>query len=184
MANIWCISFTIIMLLIPISLLPHGSHSFIYLICISASLVLYICIKFFRTFSKVDDLADTIIIQQLDERREFHEAREFYQSISRNNTTWSTRQHYIPDSQINMSFGTIAEITRWAMRALPPVKTFNGAGNMDCPICIEEFEKGELIQSFGVCGHEFHTSCLNSWLLGGKTTCPVCRLDLSIQFMI
>ncbi|GAU30612.1 hypothetical protein TSUD_62320 [Trifolium subterraneum] len=178
MANMWCISFTVIMLLIPISLLPQDSHSFIYLICISALVAVYICIKVFRTFSKVEDLPDTIEVQEIDERRQFHEAREFYQSIARNNT-WSTRQHYIPDSQINMSFGTIAEIARWAMRALPPVRSFNGSGNMDCPICIEEFEKRELIQSFGVCGHEFHTSCLNSWLLGGKTTCPVCRLDLS-----
>lgn len=43
---------------------------------------------------------------------------------------------------------------------------------------MEEFKKGELIQPFGLCAHEFHSSCLNSWLHGGKTTCPVCRQNL------
>jgi len=113
---------------------------------------------------------------------EYDKYRVNLQSINRNNDALSTREnservHYTPDSQINMPSGTIAEI---AMRSLPPVKSFDGDQNKDCPICMEEFEKGELIQSFGVCAHEFHTPCLNSWLLGGKTTCPVCRHDLLI----
>jgi hypothetical protein len=72
-----------------------------------------------------------------------------------------------------MPFGTNAP-----MRSLPPVKSFDGDENKDCPICIKEFEKGELIQSFGVCAHEFHAWCLNYWLRA-ETTCPVCRHDLS-----
>lgn len=186
MANWGCVSFTIIMLLIPVSLLPHGSHTFIYLICILALIFLLICVQFFREYGKMDNsFVETVQIQQLYERREFFESlaqNNIALSMRENrNNAWSMRErgHYIVDlQQINMSFGTIAEIARCAIRALPPVKSFDGDKNTDCPICVDEFTKGEMIQSFGVCGHEFHTACLNSWLLGGKTTCPVCRHDL------
>ncbi|KAG5098529.1 hypothetical protein JHK82_048383 [Glycine max] len=70
------------------------------------------------------------------------------------------------------------------MRALPPITCFHDVettrSQCDCPICIQEFKNEELIQPFGRCVHEFHSSCVNSWLLGGKTTCPVCRKELSI----
>jgi hypothetical protein len=82
----------------------------------------------------------------------------------------------------NHRFETVKEITRWTIvRSLPPVKSFQDEKNMDCPICMEEFKKGELIQPFRVCNHQFHVSCLFSWLHNqGKTTCPVCRQDLFI----
>ncbi|KAL5150856.1 RING-H2 finger protein ATL57 [Glycine soja] len=82
------------------------------------------------------------------------------------------------------SFAPRAHAARLSMRALPPAICFQGddESQRDCPICMEDFKNGELIQPFGVCVHEFHLSCVNSWLLGGgKTTCPVCRKDLSIS---
>jgi hypothetical protein len=80
----------------------------------------------------------------------------------------------------NYSFGTIDEITRWTIiRSLPPVRSFCDDENMDCPICMEAFKKGELIQPFGICNHKFHISCLFLWLGNeGKTTCPICRKNL------
>ncbi|KAK2419690.1 RING-H2 finger protein ATL33 [Trifolium repens] len=77
---------------------------------------------------------------------------------------------------------TNKEITRSAIiRLLPPVKSFlDDENNKDyCPICLDVFKKGALIQPFRVCNHEFHVSCLFLWLHDqGKTTCPVCRQDL------
>jgi hypothetical protein len=80
----------------------------------------------------------------------------------------------------NHSFETGNVITRWIIiRSLPAVKSFHDDKNMDCPICMEEFKKGDLIQPFRVCNHEFHVSCLFLWLHNqGKTTCPICRQDL------
>ncbi|KAG4944239.1 hypothetical protein JHK85_048885 [Glycine max] len=82
-----------------------------------------------------------------------------------------------------LSFVPRADIVRISMRALPPVTCFCDDGTTgskhDCPICIEEFKNGELIQPFGVCVHEFHSSCINSWLLRGKTTCPERRDHLT-----
>ena len=160
------LTFLFCMLFIVLSIFIHGWHRylFIYLAGLSAMT----CVTIAEEYGKY---------------------RVNLQSINRNNDALSTREgrnnalsmsesvHYTPDSQINMPLGTIAET---AVRSLPPVKSFDSDQNKDCPICIEEFEKGELIQSFGVCVHEFHISCLKSWLLGGKTTCPVCRHDLFI----
>nr|KYP54425.1 RING-H2 finger protein ATL5H [Cajanus cajan] len=69
------------------------------------------------------------------------------------------------------------------MRVLPPVACFlkdktPHQSLCDCPICMEEFQNKELVQPFGVCDHQFHSSCINSWLLTGKITCPVCREQL------
>ncbi|XP_057453111.1 uncharacterized protein LOC130744971 [Lotus japonicus] len=80
-----------------------------------------------------------------------------------------------------------SQIARIATRALPHTKKFQqgdieiGSQCDRCAICVEQFKNGEQIQPFGVCVHVFHSSCLNSWLLTGKTTCPVCRQGLKID---
>jgi len=75
-------------------------------------------------------------------------------------------------------------IARLAVRALPPVIAFQEDetphSQTQCPICIEQFRNGELIQPFGLCSHQFHPSCINSWLFRGNTNCPVCRMELPI----
>jgi len=117
-----------------------------------------------------------------DERINSHEEYERSESQSTIITIQSARssmEHYRRDARVDMPSVTKSEIARCALTALPPVKTFNGELVRDCPIFMEEFKKGELIQPFGLCAHEFHSSCLNSWLLGGKTTCLICRQDLS-----
>ncbi|KAK7384688.1 hypothetical protein VNO78_30389 [Psophocarpus tetragonolobus] len=93
------------------------------------------------------------------------------------------REPYSRDVQF-LSVASRTEIARLAMSVLPPVKCFcedeTIESQCDCSICMEEFKNGELIQPFGVCAHEFHPFCINSWLLSGKTTCPICREELSI----
>ncbi|KAK7272857.1 hypothetical protein RIF29_13897 [Crotalaria pallida] len=62
---------------------------------------------------------------------------------------------------------------------LPPLKTFTPDPNPKCLICMQEFNDGDVIQPFGICLHEFHSSCLQTWLSIPKTTCPACRQHLS-----
>ncbi|KAK7331684.1 hypothetical protein VNO80_28421 [Phaseolus coccineus] len=73
---------------------------------------------------------------------------------------------------------------RLAIKALPPAICFGEdqtkESQSDCSICLEEFKNGDFIQPFGVCLHEFHSSCLKSWLLSQKTSCPLCREELPI----
>lgn len=42
-----------------------------------------------------------------------------------------------------------------------------------CAICQAEFEHEQSIGTLG-CGHEYHTGCINQWLLR-KKDCPMCR---------
>ncbi|KAK7332255.1 hypothetical protein VNO80_29004 [Phaseolus coccineus] len=75
-------------------------------------------------------------------------------------------------------------IANLAVRAMPPVIPFQEdqttRSQTHCPICLLQFTNGDLIQPFGLCFHEFHPSCIHSWLLHGKTSCPVCRMELPI----
>ncbi|CAJ1962335.1 unnamed protein product [Sphenostylis stenocarpa] len=75
-------------------------------------------------------------------------------------------------------------IAMLSIRHLPPVLCFQEDETTQsqnvCSVCMEEFKNGELIQPFPVCQHQFHFYCINSWLLDGNTTCPLCRGDLSI----
>ncbi|QHN99342.1 hypothetical protein HN51_034504 [Arachis hypogaea] len=92
------------------------------------------------------------------------------------------------EHQTRLQFnGDSAVITmgRKALRVLPPVKSFvvedksSGCSPLECSICMEVFKDGELIQPLGLCPHQFHSSCLYSWLHSGKSTCPLCRVDLA-----
>jgi hypothetical protein len=42
-----------------------------------------------------------------------------------------------------------------------------------CAICLSEYEAGEEVRELG-CGHVFHASCAEAWLLTNKT-CAACR---------
>ncbi|XP_027351490.1 RING-H2 finger protein ATL64-like [Abrus precatorius] len=54
---------------------------------------------------------------------------------------------------------------------LPPPTIFTD----DCTICMEQLQNGESIQPSRVCVHQFHSSCIRTWLEMGYTTCPLCR---------
>ncbi|KNA21052.1 hypothetical protein SOVF_046820 [Spinacia oleracea] len=52
-----------------------------------------------------------------------------------------------------------------------------GKGNLECAVCLNEFEKDETLRLLPKCDHVFHPECIDVWL-SGHTTCPVCRADL------
>ncbi|KAG7655138.1 Zinc finger RING-type [Arabidopsis suecica] len=45
-----------------------------------------------------------------------------------------------------------------------------------CTICLEEFEKGEIVVTLP-CGHEFDDGCIGKWFLKDHV-CPLCRFEL------
>jgi Ring finger domain len=51
----------------------------------------------------------------------------------------------------------------------------------DCVVCLVEFEADEAqpvwVRVLTVCGHVFHSECIDSWL-ELHVTCPICRSDL------
>jgi len=46
-----------------------------------------------------------------------------------------------------------------------------------CPICYEDFMKGQSIIALPQCEHVYHSSCINSWLLKSPL-CPICRANV------
>ncbi|CAL1361152.1 unnamed protein product [Linum trigynum] len=54
-------------------------------------------------------------------------------------------------------------------------------GGETCVICLEDYKDGEVLKVLP-CKHEFHSSCVNSWLTKWGTFCPVCKLDMRNDF--
>ncbi|CAI7565696.1 unnamed protein product [Penicillium glandicola] len=52
------------------------------------------------------------------------------------------------------------------------------AGNFSCPICTDDFIKGQDLRVLP-CNHQFHVECIDPWLMNVSGTCPLCRIDLN-----
>ncbi|XVF05286.1 hypothetical protein REPUB_Repub05bG0158800 [Reevesia pubescens] len=57
-----------------------------------------------------------------------------------------------------------------------PVYSYHGNAKyqIDCAICLSEFEEKEFIKTIPYCKHVFHVECLDTWL-ASHVSCPVCR---------
>ena len=69
-----------------------------------------------------------------------------------------------------------AEASLQSSEVVPPAPAAP-APNAMCSICLEELSEGE----FGttVCGHQFHSACLATWMLRDvRHTCPECRTTI------
>ncbi|THU70333.1 hypothetical protein C4D60_Mb08t23890 [Musa balbisiana] len=53
---------------------------------------------------------------------------------------------------------------------------------LDCAVCLCEFDGEDELRLLPVCGHAFHLSCIDTWLLS-NSTCPLCRGSLFLQGM-
>lgn len=71
-----------------------------------------------------------------------------------------------------------AGLTPAEIRALPGVSQHDECcTTMDCsecPICINNFKTGDSIRALSSCGHCFHRSCIDLWLLR-RADCPMCK---------
>lgn len=182
-----CLLFFITLVFVGVLLLLENVSDLIRLICVGG-MVLFCWIGLFI-------LADPFLLieetgeHQSTQIRSIETDQEQPQSslpttMTRNVIDQRVRAQRVPsrqDSQL-FFFAFRTRVARLVMRVLPPAVCFRGdeGCQRNCPICLEEFKNGELIQPFGVCVHEFHSSCINLWLLSGNITCPVCRERLSI----
>lgn len=65
--------------------------------------------------------------------------------------------------------------------AIPTMKfnreAFNSMEDVQCSICLGEYQEKEVLRIMPKCGHSFHLSCIDVWLRK-QSTCPVCRLPI------
>jgi len=45
---------------------------------------------------------------------------------------------------------------------------------MECSVCLNEFHPSDAVRQLGSCGHTFHRSCIDLWLLR-CADCPLCK---------
>ncbi|GFZ14633.1 hypothetical protein Acr_24g0008230 [Actinidia rufa] len=48
-----------------------------------------------------------------------------------------------------------------------------------CTVCLSEYDEEDILRILPYCGHSFHKTCIDKWLLQ-HSTCPVCRISLSM----
>ncbi|KAJ6736857.1 RING FINGER AND PROTEASE ASSOCIATED DOMAIN-CONTAINING [Salix viminalis] len=68
------------------------------------------------------------------------------------------------------------------VEALPCFTFWNASSSQchvgeTCAICLEDYKDGEVLKVLP-CHHEFHSTCVDSWLTKWGTFCPVCKLDM------
>ncbi|KNA11431.1 hypothetical protein SOVF_135290 [Spinacia oleracea] len=51
---------------------------------------------------------------------------------------------------------------------------------LECAICLNVFEVGEVGRSLPRCSHAFHVDCIDMWLFS-HSTCPICRDQLVLE---
>ncbi|KAG9302748.1 hypothetical protein G9A89_009525 [Geosiphon pyriformis] len=49
---------------------------------------------------------------------------------------------------------------------------------LTCPICLGDFEAGEELRILP-CHHQYHTTCIDPWLLDISPLCPMCKSDFT-----
>ncbi|KAK9749315.1 hypothetical protein RND81_02G117500 [Saponaria officinalis] len=58
---------------------------------------------------------------------------------------------------------------------------FDSTDDAQCSICLGEYQEEEVLRIMPKCGHSFHISCIDIWLMK-QCTCPVCRLPVRDSF--
>lgn len=100
-------------------------------------------------------------------------------SISDVEHTTTPRETELPISEQPAEHQTAAAAAA-ATTAAPGSKpdTTADAGNFSCPICTDDFIKGQDLRVLP-CNHQFHPECVDPWLINVSGTCPLCRIDLN-----
>jgi len=74
----------------------------------------------------------------------------------------------------------IACLSPAAIKTLPCTTVSESLGTRGCPICIGELLPGETVRSLPGCGHMFHRSCIDLWLVR-QADCPLCKQQIAVD---
>ncbi|KAI8646394.1 hypothetical protein BD408DRAFT_380428 [Parasitella parasitica] len=59
-------------------------------------------------------------------------------------------------------------------------KENKGDENEECIICLETYQEGDVLRKLP-CRHEFHSTCVDTWLITRRKYCPICKFDVCKQ---
>jgi hypothetical protein len=57
------------------------------------------------------------------------------------------------------------------------IKTLSCSAEGSCPVCQSEWEAGDEVRILP-CEHQFHTKCIDQWLMRHRASCPLCKKDV------
>lgn len=105
---------------------------------------------------------------------------------------WRLRQ--IQDGDVISRWGNVSQLPSYSVLTgssanggLDPAEisalpTFVASGDyeIECSICLCEVNAGDKIRSLDSCGHTFHRSCIDLWLLR-RGDCPLCKRTVTMD---
>ncbi|XP_047329756.1 RING-H2 finger protein ATL8-like [Impatiens glandulifera] len=47
-----------------------------------------------------------------------------------------------------------------------------------CTVCLKDIVAGDRCRRLPKCGHCFHVDCIDTWINGYSSTCPICRCEV------
>ncbi|XP_021756763.1 uncharacterized protein LOC110721857 isoform X2 [Chenopodium quinoa] len=130
-----------------------------------------------------------IMVCQYEEwEEEYHDYELMYLGIEQDSET-EEEEDYEPMHPDNLD-------TDWIEQYCDPdriksilqdggVKFANGGHSgtiSNCSICLEEFGMSNNVATLP-CSHIYHEQCMIRWAFQGKRTCPLCRLEIKLNFI-
>jgi len=105
----------------------------------------------------------------------------------------------VSDDDTTSRWGSVSELSNFSslsgdqkagltpdeIKALPPPEVLGEGADpaeecsscgqeCECAICINDFKNGDTVRRLPICGHTFHRSCIDLWLLR-RADCPLCK---------
>ncbi|KAL5065457.1 hypothetical protein RYX36_027194 [Vicia faba] len=87
-------------------------------------------------------------------------------------------EHDVPGSlRLDVSRG----LDPYVISSLPVFKYSSESqpDQVDCAVCLSEFEEGEMGRVLPKCNHSFHVDCIDMWF-HCHSTCPLCRKSVEL----
>jgi|Transcript_51501 hypothetical protein len=78
---------------------------------------------------------------------------------------------------MSLANGLEGGLTPSEIASLPDLVATTADAGCECPICLCDVQVGDNVRQLQVCGHTFHRSCLDLWLLR-RADCPLCKRNV------
>ncbi|KAL5709712.1 RING-type E3 ubiquitin transferase [Ranunculus cassubicifolius] len=78
------------------------------------------------------------------------------------------------DSRVSSAVSLYRGVPLSIVKSLPLFGYTGEKVQLDCAVCLSEFEERETVKMIPYCGHIFHPECIDRWFVS-RCSCPLCR---------